>query len=575
MKTKRITSFILLAAMILSLAAGCASGDTQPTAPSVNAESSTPAPASSDNAVAAPSAPDPFSPYEKPLTIKIAKAIESTNTFPAGQDATNNNYTKFLKDELNIDIEFDWVAQDGEAFDQKIGLAISSDSLPDMVVVKKAPQFSAMVKNDQCRDLSQVINDYASPAMKMILDSTGGIAIDMVTFGGEVLALPNVAAGSDDYHNMWIRKDWLDNVGMAPPATLDEVEAVLNAFVNNDPDKNGKKDTIGLAGPDKGSNLFAHFMEPSSNHFGFDPVSQAFKAYPGFWLNQGGEAVYGSITPETKQALAKLRDWYSKGLIDPEAGIRDNKVETITNGTCGFFFGVWWAGYWPLPDAFASDPTASWISYPGPFAEDGKWYPHLGSPTREYGIVNKNFANPEALVKINNLLLRDEEKLDTAAVQIGDFPLRLVFAPSDECDYTAAAVMDLLTGKKTEDQIETLGYKLLKNDLKLARETKLEPFDNYDIQYWNQSSENFNRLYSILVGCDPMLKTPYTGVRSITYAQTDSMERVWANLAAKEKEVFLGIITGNRPLDDFDTFVLEWKSQGGDDVTKEVKELIK
>ena len=39
-----------------------------------------------------------------------------------------------------------------------------------------------------------------------------------------------------------LRKDWLDNVGMQVPKTLDDFYKVLKAFVNNDPDKNGKAD---------------------------------------------------------------------------------------------------------------------------------------------------------------------------------------------------------------------------------------------------------------------------------------------------------------------------------------------
>ena len=44
---------------------------------------------------------------------------------------------------------------------------------------------------------------------------------------------------------MWIRQDWLDKVDMEIPTTLDELHDVLVAFVNEDPDGNGIKDTYG------------------------------------------------------------------------------------------------------------------------------------------------------------------------------------------------------------------------------------------------------------------------------------------------------------------------------------------
>ena len=519
--------------------------------------------------------PDPFEPYAETLTVRIAKGVESTNTYPEGQSATDNNYTRYIKEKLNINIEYEWTAQAGDAFDQRIGLAISSGTLPDMVVVSKAPQFRAMVKNELLQDIGQVIADYASPALKSVLDSTNGAALGNVTFDGEVLALPNVAPGDDDYHNMWIRKDWLDNVGLAPPKTIDELEAVLTAFVNNDPNKSGANDTMGLGGPDKSGLLYATFLEPASNHFGFDAVFQAYRAYPGFWLKgAAGRAVYGSLEPETKEALGKLREWYAKGLIDSEMGIRENKVETITSGQCGIFSGVWWAGYWPLPDAVANFPESTWIAYPGPFAADGAWYPHVGTSTREYAVVNRDFANPEALLKINNLLLRDESTFDTSAVQIGDYPLRMVYAPEDESTYSAQAIMDYLTGAKQLNQIDTLGYKLLDNDLQTAGDVKLAPYDDFSRQYWNTGHENFNRMYSLLVGCAPQMTTPFTPVSSITYALTDSMERYWPNLYAKETEMFLGIITGSRSLEEFDLFIIEWLTQGGDTLIKEVNDML-
>lgn len=46
---------------------------------------------------------------------------------------------------------------------------------------------------------------------------------------------------------MFWRKDWLDKLGLEVPKTLDDYEKVLTAFVEEDPDGNGKKDTAGLA----------------------------------------------------------------------------------------------------------------------------------------------------------------------------------------------------------------------------------------------------------------------------------------------------------------------------------------
>ena len=46
-------------------------------------------------------------------------------------------------------------------------------------------------------------------------------------------------------------------------------------------------------------------------------------------------------------------------------------------------------------------------------------------------------------------------------------------------------------------------------------------------------------------------------IYSVTYTQTETMERKWTNLEKKENETFLKIIIGEEPLDAFDTFVGE------------------
>ncbi len=56
---------------------------------------------------------------------------------------------------------------------------------------------------------------------------------------------------------MWIRQDWLDNLGLEVPRTWDEMAAVAEAFVTQDPDGNGEDDTIGILGPGNSDHMNA------------------------------------------------------------------------------------------------------------------------------------------------------------------------------------------------------------------------------------------------------------------------------------------------------------------------------
>ena len=53
---------------------------------------------------------------------------------------------------------------------------------------------------------------------------------------------------------------------------------------------------------------------------------------------------------------------------------------------------------------------------------------------------------------------------------------------------------------------------------------------------------------------------------------TDTMVQKQSSLDALQDEAFTKIIMGE-PLDSFDSFVEQWKSLGGDDITSEMNEI--
>ncbi|MFB5763559.1 extracellular solute-binding protein [Paenibacillus medicaginis] len=519
---------------------------------------------------------DPFGKYPETITLTYGKSVDPTDkSLPAGDTPETNQYSRYVKEHLNIDTKVTWQAATGTNYDQKVNLAISSNDLPDALVVKDT-QLRAMVKSGQLADLTDVFNKYASPAMKSYMEKTNGVSTGAVTFDGKMYAIPSIQVQSDGVHQMWIRKDWLDKLGLQPPKTMEELEKVAKAFVEQDPDGNGQKDTIGIAGQQNGDRLYANFIESTNNTYGLDPIFGAYKSYPGFWVKDAsGNPVYGSILPETKQALAKLRDMYAGGLIDKEIGIRKSASETVVNGNAGIFFGPWWMGYGPLGDAIKNDPKANWQSYLLPLDADGQFNAHMGAPSTVFVVVRKDYEHPEAVIKMMNLLIRDESKFDIT-VPIGHYPLRVPMSYTDESEYSAKALQDFLSGAKKPEDFTDPGYKLLAADIENVKKVKKEPYDNMDIQYWDPQTDLgiWSRIYSLLVGAAP-LQQDYNKVYSVLYSQTRTMESRWSNLKKLEDETFLKIIMGAAPIDDFDKFVDDWKRQGGDRITEEVKEYMK
>ncbi|MFC4809928.1 extracellular solute-binding protein [Paenibacillus sp. GCM10023250] len=526
------------------------------------------------NASAGPA--DPFGKYAEPVELAVGQKVDpSDKSLPAGDTPENNQFTRYIKDNLNIDVTDAFTASPTN-YDQKVSLSISSNDLPDAMIVN-AQQLRSMYENGQLADLTEAFGQYASPALKRVLQDSNKRALDTVTFDGKIMALPQ--AEDAGIHEMWIRKDWLDKLGLEPPKTMADLEKVAEAFVKQDPDGDGKADTIGIAGPSSSGKMYANFLDSANNLYGFDPIFSAYGAYPGYWVKDAdGNPAYGSTLPQTKEALGKLRDLYAKGLIDPQMAIRTDSGESIVSGQTGMFFAPWWMGYGPLTDAVKQDPKANWQAYALPLDAEGRFSPHLSAPAGQFVVISKDYKHPEAVIKLQNLLLRDENQFDLAKGSIGFYPVRLALGPSDESEFTVQAVREVLAGtKKPEDFADKPEYKLLAGDLNNIKKVKLEPYDKMDIQYWNPTADMgaWTRLYSIMVGVAPFVDVPMNRVSSLLYSQTNAMETKWTNLKKMEDETFLKIVVGGAPLDTFDKFVADWKKEGGDQITAEVAEAVK
>ena len=69
-----------------------------------------------------------------------------------------------------------------------------------------------------------------------------------------------------------------------------------------------------------------------------------------------------------------------------------------------------------------------------------------------------------------------------------------------------------------------------------------------------------------------ILNDKYIPIYNAYSGQTETMQAKWANLKKMEEETFAKIIMGKADISEFDTFVENWKNQGGDQILKEINE---
>lgn len=564
MKQKQIIALVSATALAATALAGC--GKTSEESTQTTAVSEAEGTAKEDL---------PLSKYPETVTVHLGGSLNPNAKLPEGMSYENNSYLDFLSEDLNIKVVYDWIASSSD-FDEKMNLCIGSGTIPELMNVN-ATQYRALLKYDMIQPLDQYFDDYASDALKGYVESGGEELKKCISNDkGEMMAIPapNITAGG--INEMWIRQDWLDNLGLEVPRTWDELAAVAEAFVTQDPDGNGEADTIGILGPGNTD----HMNAIGGNQFGLDPLFSSFQSYPQYWLqDEDGTVKYGSIQPETRTALEKIQKLYTDKLIDTEMLVRNNCQEAILSGKVGIFFGPWWIGYTVSDATLAGE--ADWRAYFTPLSEDGKYYTHMPDPTSTYVVVSKSCKNPEAAIKIINYLIaygKDWVADGTSAkLEVSQFyPLWNVYENADEIEVSTETLEKYLAGEITMDDVDFSQHKLLKNDMEAVTELKKEPYDDFSLDKWNLDSDlakiNLPRLVSLLVGGNPLVNDKYIPVYNAYSGQTETMQAKWANLKKMEEETFAKIVMGKADISEFDTFVENWKNQGGDQILKEIND---
>lgn len=564
MKQKQIIALVSATALAATALAGC--GKTSEENTQTTAVSEAEGTAKEDL---------PLSKYPETVTVHLGGSLNPNAKIPDGMSYDDNSYTRFLKDDLNIEVVYDWVASSSD-FDEKMILCIGSGTIPELMNVN-ATQYRALLKYDMIQPLDQYFDDYASDVLKGYVESGGEELKKCISNDkGEMMAIPapNITAGG--INEMWIRQDWLDNLGLEAPRTWDELVTVAEAFVTQDPDGNGEADTIGILGPSNSD----HMNAIGGNQYGLDPLFSRFQSYPQYWLqDEDGTVKYGSIQPETRTALEKIQKLYTDKLIDPEMLVRNDSLEPLLAGKVGIFFGPWWCGYTVADATLAGE--ADWRAYFTPLAEDGNYYTHMSDPTSRYVVVSKSCKNPEAAIKIINYLIaygKDWVADGTSAkLEVSQFyPLWNVYENVDEIEVSTETLEKYLAGEITMDDVDFSQHNLLKNDMEVVTELKKEPYDDFSLDKWNLDSDlaktNLPRLVSLLVGGNPLVNDKYIPVYNAYSGQTETMQAKWANLKKMEEETFAKIIMGKADISEFDTFVENWKNQGGDQILKEIND---
>lgn len=517
----------------------------------------------------------PFGRYPEEVIYTLGKMTGMNNSnLPKGDTYEDNGYTRYLKKQLNIQNKDVFEAGENDNYQETVSMTIASRELPDVMVVNDMDMLQLLVDNDLIEDLTQVYEDCTSSRIKDIYNSYGSEILDNVTFNGKLMALPET--NIDDGPSLcWLRKDWMDKLGLDAPKTVEDVENIVHEFVQKDPGGNGKGETVGLVCDDELTGGYGYSYEYQN-----DIIFASFGAFPKQWIyNKDGEVVYGSVQNEAKAALGKLRQMYQQGTLDNNFLMREssNIIELIVSGKCGSFFGPWWSPNNPLMSAMQKNPNAEWQPYLIQTDKDGQTSFASQNPNDKYVVVRKGYKHPEIVMKIVSVLfddlrydeedVREMERYYQDNVDPTARPLAINVDYKDALMRCYDSLKDAIQGRK---KLEDLG--LLEGAYYISCSKYLDRKKDTSAQ---KSWEDWAAYASRMTACSVLKKGQTRQVKSLFFGETKTMKSNWWRLEELEKKAYLEIVTGQKPLSYFDEFVKEWNRQGGEKIRGEVAQELK
>jgi putative aldouronate transport system substrate-binding protein len=228
-------------------------------------------------------------------------------------------------------IELEIIQPDHSAYSDVLGQTFASGNWPDVVLLNSA-YYAGYASEGILWDMTQAWENSELKASGRVIDEAlvNGLKLDGKLYG----ISPARGNGSVTY----IKKKWLDNVGMQMPTNYAEFNALMEAFTTGDPDGNGVNgDTYAVSS--------AGLIGEEIPYINYSPEFYQ-DAFPSFYLNDQGVWVDGFTEPAMVGALERLRDAYQAGYIDKES--LTNKTSDVRNKFYEDKFGIftYWAGTW-------------------------------------------------------------------------------------------------------------------------------------------------------------------------------------------------------------------------------------
>lgn len=323
-------------------------------------------------------------------TVKMVYLIPGDEPVEMARGLADVN-AKMAADGVGVEVELRYIAWD--VWDQKINLMLSTGENFDMFhVMNDRVTIANYASRQALADLTEVFNTYG----ENIIANCPELAIRSGQVGDKQYGIPAFWVESALCHQGLIRTDILKKYGVETvPTTWDELtEAFQTVMANWD---GNQKPYLPLVGT---SQVGGYFFNSDNDYVLYENM---------IYVNQDGTITNYFATDTFKESCERARDWYEKGLINPD-------VLTVTSDQMNNQLNT---GDWLVHAGTIGDITSLKTNYPDLTVDDFAWvdFDTTTPEIRPYGTRNMQAVplsseHPEAAVKFVNWIYANEDNFN-------------------------------------------------------------------------------------------------------------------------------------------------------------------
>ncbi|MFC5703886.1 extracellular solute-binding protein [Cohnella faecalis] len=280
---------------------------------------------------------------------------------------------KIIDEKFNVDLAIDYMPL-GNDFTNKLNSLIASNDIPDVFFVDGITS-NQYIKDGVAKEMTNVVTPATMPNYFKYWMKEEDLPKYQVQ--GKFARAP-IPYEKNYYRSYYIRKDWLDTLGLQIPKSYDEMVEVMKAFTFNDPDGNKKNDTYGFTAYGNGTNMSMEFPTYVKNGLIGDFVIEGDK-----FIDTRTDLRMQKTLEDTKALLALK-------VVDPDWLLNKNgqQLEKAEQGKAGIVLGFGKniafdnnaEGLQAKTKEITGNANTNWVAF-DPFAETGVFIePVPGNP---------------------------------------------------------------------------------------------------------------------------------------------------------------------------------------------------